>query len=221
MQGEQHYHETNWGRFEYQIKRDQEKATLIQNQGIRLVEIECKSTDYFYMKKQILNSYLKDIFDLSQIDWNKIVSTCSKNYLKIVSDYYKDGLSTTEIGKKMDFDRHTIQRMLMDASEMGWVQYNPLSAVELSKQKVKMIDFLTNEESIFDSVSQTIKEMKNKYNITISKNTIGNYSKGYYKNKKSGKIVSLKRKLYKNRFKFEYIEKDKTSDKANDQQCSS
>ena len=75
-----------------------------------------------------------------------------------------------------------------------------------------MIDFLTNEESIFDSVSQTIKEMKNKYNITISKNTIGNYSKGHYKNKKSGKIVSLKRKLYKNRFKFEYIEKDKVND---------
>lgn len=218
MQGEQHYHETGWGRFEYQIKRDQEKAALIQCQEIKLVEIECKSTDYFYMKKQILNSYLNEILDLSQIDWDKIVSLCSKNYLKIVSDYYKKGLSTTEIGKKMDFDRHTIQRMLMDASEMGWVQYNPLSAVELSKQKVKMVDSLTNEEFIFDSVSQTIKEMKNKYNITISKNTIGNYSKEYYKNKKNGKIVFLKRKLYKNRFKFEYIEE---KDKANDQQCSS
>lgn len=216
MQGEQHYHETGWGRFEYQIKRDQEKAALIQCQEIKLVEIECKSTDYFYMKKQILNSYLNEILDLSQIDWDKIVSLCSKNYLKIVSDYYKKGLSTTEIGKKMDFDRHTIQRMLMDASEMGWVQYNPLSAVELSKQKVKMVDSLTNEEFIFDSVSQTIKEIKNKYNITISKNTIGNYSKGYYKNKKNGKIVFLKRKLYKNRFKFEYIEE---KDKTNDQQC--
>ena len=56
-----------------------------------------------------------------QIDWDKIVSVCSKNYLKIVSDYYKKGLSTTKIGKKMDFDRHTIQRMLMDASKMDWV----------------------------------------------------------------------------------------------------
>ena len=86
-----------------------------------MVEIECTNTDYFYMKKQILNSYLNEILDLSQIDWDKIVSIRSKNYLKIVSDYYKKGLSTTEIGKKMDFDRHTIQRMLMDASKMGWV----------------------------------------------------------------------------------------------------
>ena len=213
MQGEQHYHETNWGRFEYQIKRDQEKAILIQNQGIKLVEIECTNTDYFYMKKQILNSYLNEILDLSQIDWDKIVSICSKNYLKIVSDYYKKGLSTTEIGKKMDFDRHTIQRIFMDASKMGWVQYNPLSAVELLKQKVKMTDSLTNEEFMFDSVSQTIKEMKDKYNIIMSKNTVRNYSKGCYKNKKNGKIISLKRKLYKNRFKFEYIEE---KDKAND-----
>lgn len=86
-----------------------------------MVEIECKDTNYFYMKNQILNSYLNEILDLSKVDWGKIVSICSKNYLKIVSDYYKNGLSTIEIGKKMDFDRHTIQRMLMDASEMGWV----------------------------------------------------------------------------------------------------
>ena len=218
MQGEQHYHETNWGRFEYQIKRDQEKANLIQHQGIKMIEIECKNTNYFYMKNQILNSYLNEILDLSQIDWDKIVSVCSKNYLKIVSDYYKKGLSTTEIGKKMDFDRHTIQRMLMDASKMGWVQYKPLSAVELSKQKVKMTDSLTNEEFMFDSVSQTVKEMKDKYNIIMSKDTVGNYSKGYYKNRRNGKIISLKRKLYKNRFKFEYIEE---KDKANDQQLSS
>ena len=183
-----------------------------------MIEIECKNTSYFYMKNQILNSYLNEILDLSQIDWDKIVSICSKNYLKIVSDYYKKGLSTTEIGKKMDFDRHTIQRMLMDASKMGWVQYNPLSAVELLKQKVKMTDSLTNEEFMFDSVSQTIKEMKDKDNIIMSKDTVGNYSKGYYKNRRNGKTISLKRKLYKNRFKFEHIEE---KDKANDQQCSS
>lgn len=86
-----------------------------------MIEIECKNTSYFYMRNQILKSYLSEILDLSQINWNKIVSICSKNYLKVVSDYYKNGLSTTEIGKKMDFDRHTIQRMLMDASKMGWV----------------------------------------------------------------------------------------------------
>ena len=40
----------------------------------------------------------------------------------------------------------------------------------------------------------------------MSKDTVGNYSRGYYKNNRNGKIISLKRKLYKNRFKFEYIE---------------
>lgn len=78
-----------------------------------------------------------------------------------------------------------------------------------------MTDSLTNEEFVFDSVSETVKWMKDKYNIAISKNTIGNYNKGYYKNKRNNKIISLKRKLYKNRFKFEYIEKDETSNKAN------
>ena len=54
--------------------------------------------------------------------------------------------------------------------------------------------------------------MKDKYNILMSKDTVGNYSRGYYKNNRNGKIISLKRKLYKNRFKFEYIEE---KDKAN------
>ena len=58
--------------------------------------------------------------------------------------------------------------------------------------------------------------MKDKYNIAMSKDTVGNYNRGYYKNNRNGKTISLKRKLYKNRFKFEYIEKDETSNKAND-----
>lgn len=28
MQGEQHYHETNWGRHDYQLKRDSDKKLL-------------------------------------------------------------------------------------------------------------------------------------------------------------------------------------------------
>nr|DAP25154.1 MAG TPA: hypothetical protein [Caudoviricetes sp.] len=28
MQGEQHYHETNWGRYDYQLKRDSDKKIL-------------------------------------------------------------------------------------------------------------------------------------------------------------------------------------------------
>ena len=55
--------------------------------------------------------------------------------------------------------------------------------------------------------------MKDKYNIIMSKDTVGNYSRGHYKNNRKGKILSLKRKLYKNRFKFEYIEE---KGKAND-----
>lgn len=60
------------------------------------------------MQEQILNSRLSEILDLTQISWENIFINSSKNYIKVVADYYNDGKTSGEIGKILDMDRHTI-----------------------------------------------------------------------------------------------------------------
>ena len=81
MQGIQHYHETNWGRHDYQLKRDSDKRALCQKAGIEQIEIDCSNTQYSFMKEQILKSRLSEILDLTQVDWNNVFINTSKNYI--------------------------------------------------------------------------------------------------------------------------------------------
>lgn len=169
------------------------------------------------MQKQILNSRLSEILDLTKINWESVFINSSKNHIKIVADYYNDGKTSGEIGQILDMDRHTIQKMLVDAKEIGWIDYEPIPATELSKKDTKIIDVLTGESIVIHRVIEACKWFKEKYGIPVDRHTIKDYIRGeriiYYGGKHT---ESLKRKLYKDRFKFEYIEKDKTSDKAND-----
>lgn len=55
-----------------------------------------------------MNSRLSEILDLTQISWENIFINSSKNYVKVVADYYNDGKTSGEIGKILDMDRHTI-----------------------------------------------------------------------------------------------------------------
>lgn len=219
MQGEQHYHETNWGRHDYQLKRDFDKRTLSQKIGIEQIEIDCSNTQYSFMKEQVLKSRLSEILDLTKINWENVFVNSSKNYVKVVAEHYNNGLTSGEIGKILDMDRHTIQRMLIDAKEIGWVNYTPIPATELYKKDTKITDVKTGEFVIIHRVIEACKWFKEKYGIPVDRHTIKDYICGerilYYGGKHT---ESLKRKLYKNRFKFEYIEE---KDTANDQQRSS
>lgn len=103
--------------------------------------------------------------------------------------------------------------MLIDAKEIGWVDYTPIPATELYKKDTKITDVKTGDVAIIHGVTEACKWFKDKYDISVDRHTIKDYIRGertlYYGGKHT---ESLKRKLYKNRFKFEYIEE---KDKAN------
>ena len=206
MQGIQHYHETNWGRHDYQLKRDSDKRALCQKAGIEQIEIDCSNTQYSFMKEQILKSRLSEILDLTQVDWNNVFINTSKNYTKVVADYYNKGMTPGEISKILNMDRHTIQKKLADAKEIGWVDYVPISVIELCKKDVKIIDTQTQETIIIHGVNEACNWFKEKYNIPVDRHTIKDYVRGerviYYGGKH---VESLSQKLYKGRFKFEHI----------------
>ena len=158
------------------------------------------------MKEQILKSRLSEILDLTQVDWNNVFINTSKNYTKVVADYYNKGMTSGEISKILNMDRHTVQKKLADAKEIGWVDYVPISVIELCKKDVKIIDTQTQETIIIHGVNEACNWFKEKYNMPVDRHTIKDYVRGerviYYGGKH---VESLSQKLYKGRFKFEHI----------------
>lgn len=84
--GIQHYSNVSYNSFknlEFQIKNDKEKEKLALSNGIEYyIQLDCRMSNFNYIKKSILNSKLKDLFNLNDFDWEM----CNKNIYSIKND---------------------------------------------------------------------------------------------------------------------------------------
>ena len=123
MQGEQHY-TGRWGSLEYQQENDNIKKVEAIEHGWRFIEINCRQSDFDFIKNEILNSAFNQIFDMNLINWNKIREESEKNIVKKVCDAYN---SITKFSGKLaelfKLSQCTIIDYLSRGHKIGWVNY--------------------------------------------------------------------------------------------------
>jgi very-short-patch-repair endonuclease len=113
---------------------DNKKDELAKNNGYKVIRIDCRNTDYDYIKDNILNSELKLIFDLSQVDFIKCDAFAQNNLAKIICEYYKKhDLSVKDLVKIFKLYKDTVRRYLHKGTDFGWCNYDKSN--ELSKAR--------------------------------------------------------------------------------------
>lgn len=147
--GVQHYEDCNWSKYEDIQANDKYKRELALENGIdTYIELDCKRSDLGWIKNSILNSKLNDMFDLSNIDWNKCEEFALGNLIKEVCDYWnnKEEWETTyTIAENNHFGiarSHTIVNYLKRGNDLGWCVYNPKEesrkgSIKAGKKNVK------------------------------------------------------------------------------------
>lgn len=163
--GIQHYKETtgNFKELKQIIKNDNEKYNLAIQNGIKpenYIVIDCKYSDFDFIKNNIINSRLSEIFDFKNIDWIKIGNNCEKSIVKEICDYWRvhnnDGnefISTHEIAKKYNLCHQTISRYLHKGEELGWCKYDTIEIkrrnIEKTKLNIKKIKVYLDKKIIY------------------------------------------------------------------------
>lgn len=91
------------------------------------------------MKQNILNSKLNNLFNLSNIDWNKCEEYALKNIIKEVCIYKEEHpeLTTGEIGKLFNINRHTVREYCIKGTKFNWCNYKPSKEREKNYNKMK------------------------------------------------------------------------------------
>lgn len=109
------------------LEIDDYKDELAKKHGIKVIRIDSKVSDLEYIKNNILDSKLNDLFNLSKIDWNKCEEYALSNLCKKACTIKRDNpdMSTTEIGKIMKLSYATIGVYLKKGNNLGWCYYNP------------------------------------------------------------------------------------------------
>lgn len=176
---------------EESIFKDNEKDKLAQKHGYKIIRI----SDYKDIKENIIRSQFGEIFDLSNIDWEKSLEDSCSNYVKRICDIKKQNpnFTTQNISDLTHFCKNTIITWLKVGNELGWCKYNSMDewnktkfGVKNNKSIWKKIICLENG-IIFDSVNACSRKSKDVFGINISESFLSlvcnnkrKYARGYH-----------------------------------------
>jgi very-short-patch-repair endonuclease len=178
MDGSQHSKDkslsSNWISLEEQNKIDRFKDSKAKEHGIKVIRINCFKSEYEYIKNNILESELKNILDLSQINWidchtysmlnSQIIEACN---------LWNNGIhSTREIGVKLNISSSAICRYLKHGAISNLCDYDAkLASIQSQMRNTKrLVDLCSlkvvclNNGIIYDSAV----DASNKLNISSS-----------------------------------------------------
>ena len=126
--GEQHYRDNTGLRttLEEQIKNDKYKENLALQNNIIYISLDCRHSNLKWIKNNILNSELNNLFDLTYINWLQCEEFALKNVIKEVCLVYENmkEKNTLVLSKQFNLAQGTIIRYLHKGNKVGWCTYN-------------------------------------------------------------------------------------------------
>lgn len=125
MDGSFHYENKSWGNHDYfkQQKADREKDKLAYENGVGMIRIDSRKSEENYLKNNILNSELSEIFNLNNIDWDLCNKKALSNIVKEACMYYeqnKYNISDHEMARHFGVYVLTFRRYIKEGLKCGW-----------------------------------------------------------------------------------------------------
>lgn len=156
---------------------DERKTRLAIEHDICIIRIECLQSECNYIKNNMLQSKLNDIFDLSAIDWSLCDKNAQKNLVKETCNLYMNGLyNLNEIADILHIHNSTVRNYLKVGVKFGWCDYDPKQASKIAcDKKSKPIAIVDNNENvihIFDGLRSCERGIKDIYGITVYRKSI-------------------------------------------------
>lgn len=139
MDGKQHNKEGNIFKISLQEQQhiDKQKDNLAKIHDIEVIRIDCMYTDLKYIKNNILNSKLKYIFNMNDIDWHKIFSNSMTSKTKEACNIFNSReITVSELASMFKTNVTTIRHWLHLGNELNWCNYNGKEEMRKSSQRL-------------------------------------------------------------------------------------
>lgn len=168
MQGQQHYNKNNpWNKNNNQERVDFLKRELALSGGYIFFVIDCKnSSDFNYIKDNLLNSGLGNYINFKNIDWKSILENCQLNLTKEICERYEKSkpISLSKFSKEVKMGKVAVKNRLKVGNEIGWCVYPPIKPEKPEKKQLyKNKTYLYKDEQLigeYDSVEEAEKYIR-------------------------------------------------------------
>jgi len=123
-----HYEDNNLtdNTLENVLDIDRIKDKIAKEHGIEIVRIDCKKSEFEYIKNNTISSKLNNIFNLLDIDWLNINKHSQKSIIYEICKYKNkhSNMTTKEISEIFNINSHTVWKYLKLGNEFKWCNYN-------------------------------------------------------------------------------------------------
>lgn len=127
MHGQQHYEECSLTSRTLEEEQANDKAKYeyaLQNNVEHYVIIDSRMSIMQYIKDSVMSSYLVEILNLSDIDWNKCELFASGTMVTIAADLYNQGFKFNEIMLKLQASKSAVTNWLNKADNIGLITWD-------------------------------------------------------------------------------------------------
>lgn len=152
------------------LNKDIYKDSLSEKHNVCVIRVDARQSELDYIKNGIMSSKLKDLFDLSQIDWNKCDEFAYKNIVKEACEYKANNpkVTTSELVKRYGLNRLTIGKYLRIGNKFGWCKYDPNWNKGYIAFRRCSKPIICNDRYIFDSLSTLYDKSEDILGVKIS-----------------------------------------------------
>ena len=178
---------------------DDEKDRLAEENGYKMIRINCRKSNSDFIKNNILNSKLSEIFDLSKIDWIECNSFAISSRTVKCYELWNSGIkSIIEIAKIMKISVSTIGSYLRDGAKNNLCNYKTISEIS-NDNLVKACEYYNKLDMDVDEISNTMKLGRKAIRSYLKRGSILNYCKYDYDKDmtktKQKQVISMSRPI--------------------------
>lgn len=203
VHGEVHYKSNRWSKcrpMHEMIENDNLKRDIaIKNNIKNYIILDCKESDSNYIKRSILKSELNNLFDLSNINWDKCSLDATTSLMKKCSDLWNKGVRPAQcIADKIGISKQTVITYLKKFAELGLNDYDPRKEIKSSCGKIpanaKKVIIIKDGVclGLFNSATELDRESLKLYEVKLNQGDISRVARG-------------ERKIYKGYY-FKYVQ---------------
>lgn len=184
---------------------DNYKDRLAKENNVKVIRIDSQTSEVNYIKNNILNSELNELFNLSDVDWLECEEFALSNLVKKACELKRDNsdITTLDIANILKLNKRTIAEYLKKGSKIwNWINYNPkeernkgnrkavLSIIKSCSKPIAIFkDGIKLDE--FESIADLSRKSEEMFNVKLHREYIWS-------------VCKEKQKQYKG-FTFKYI----------------
>lgn len=129
------------------IINDDEKDKLAKENNCIIIRINCEKSDSNFIIKNIKNSLLGELFNLTDFNWKECIIRSEKNVFIEACNIIKDSpfILSSEIAQKLKISKATVNRYISKGKKLGLIKGR-----EKAVKKGKKVIVFKDNEKIFE-----------------------------------------------------------------------